>query len=109
MDNHGSLLHLELSRSCLTVGGLWRLSHQSRIVASSAAANDGPDLPLDFLVGKSIESVTIHGVFNDIRLEFTDDVVLEVFADSAIYETWVLRDEGGVVIGSGPGINWFRL
>jgi hypothetical protein len=111
MDNHGSFLHLIFGTCGLTIGAAWRLVHEGGIVVGSGTPEDVIDDLTQKFLGRSIEDVSIFGLFHDLRITFDADYVLDIFADSERYESWNLSGtENGIatsMIGAGPGDSWW--
>jgi len=63
------------------------------------------------LIGRKIESITIFMNPCDIRINLGDGIVIDVFPDHPIYESWNLTfkgKDGRHLVGTpGGGISWF--
>ena len=100
------LIQVVFGKHRLIVWCAWRLSDQGEIVVSSESEGVVQSKIEGLLVGSVVRKVHVRGEFHELRVGFTNDRVLEAFADSEKYENWNLVTGSGEMIIAGPGRLW---
>jgi hypothetical protein len=94
----------------LTILSAWRAIQAGEIVVARDSPKGVPtgvrEKLVSFLQGQEVREITVRGPFNDLSLRFSDDLVLETFADSALYEHWNVGGGADDMIIAGPGRLW---
>ena len=123
---HSSLLHMKVEE--LTFDGgmpLFGFGKCKLFIACSWRLVDGGDIVVDsvfnakeeeeirttilnLLQGKRILHVSVQPPFHDLKIEFSEGTLLEIFANSGRYESWnYIGSEHEVdMIIAGPGSSW---
>ena len=78
---------------------------ETEVARADAAQARASHTARDVLVGRAIESVTVHPAAFGLRVLCTDGVVFETFTEDGDAETsWVLREATRAVCGTGQGL-----
>jgi hypothetical protein len=105
MENSGDYLQLLFDGRRLIIESAWRLMQGGQIMIGSSSEDTALERLPKMIVGHKVTSVSVHGPLHDLKIEF-DNFVIEVFADSAIYEHWKLIGGAQEMIVAGPGSLW---
>ena len=103
---------------CVQVSCPWRIVSGDRI--AFAEADDGQQFgrgepvngPADskrLLVGRTVERIAIRADTADLTIVFENDVRLEIWTNSRLYERWELHDGSGLMVvamGGGRPAIW---
>lgn len=106
IENKGGFLQIDFSKCHLSVGCAWRIITNKNLIGSASKPEEAEEYLKKLLEGIVIKDVTLNGEFNDLYIEFENDLTLETFADSNNYEHWTLSGLNTEMIISGPGNLW---
>ena len=93
----------------LTVECPWRLRNTKTVFLGSSEYNlketrqETFEKLQNLLLGKKIKEIIITPVISDLKIKFNDDLLLELFSNSNIYESWTLSDGKNLLLISLPG------
>ena len=83
----------------------------SSVLTEKNNSEDAKKVVSENLIGRKIESIKIFEYPCDIKIEFDHGIVMEVFPDQPVYESWNLTFEGidGRHLVGTPGgeVTWF--
>ena len=94
----------------------WRIYDElilmnSRVLDDKNNSKEAERIVQDNLIGRKIKSIKIFEQPCDIRIELDKGIIIEVFPDHPIYESWNLKFEGidGRHLVGTPGgeVTWF--
>jgi hypothetical protein len=109
---HGGMPFFNFGKCKLFIACSWRLVDGGDIVAGNVfSAKEEEEVRttiLNLLQGKSILDVSVQPPFHDLKIEFSEGTLLEIFANSGRYESWnYIGSEHKVdMIIAGPGSSW---
>ncbi len=85
----------------LTVECSWRLRNSKIILVGCSEYDhekthkEAHEKLINILLGKEIKNITFIPPVSDLVIDFEDELKLELFSDSNIYESWTLSDNKG--------------
>lgn len=105
INNEGGFLQISFATCHLSIGCAWRISQKDTMIGSGTKAENANSSMLQ-LKNSTVTNIFVNGEFNNLDVQFSNDIRLETFADSSEYEHWVLATGGAEMIVSGPGKLW---
>lgn len=90
----------------LVVQSAWRLISNAEIAIASDSEEDKTGIASVLLSNQSVVTASVGTLFNDLKINFGDEVILETFADSEKYENWYFAGGPQEMIVAGPGKLW---
>ena len=100
------------NETVLRIGCLWRVLVRGHVALTNCDNNQmfGLKSPVNaaqeatrLLIGKKIVSVALDGGTADLRLQLSDETMLEALNDSSGYEPWGFSSEGFTLVATAPG------
>lgn len=108
----GGMPSINFGRSKLHIICTWRLVDGGDIIIASGDSDgieeEGIVVVQNTLYGKSVKRVSVQLPFHDLKIEFSEGVLLETFSDAHRFEHWNLmggEHEKDRII-AGPGSLW---
>jgi hypothetical protein len=96
------------SRKRLMVDCAWRLRNNSKVLIRSLDENKDILRSLYLLIEQTIESSEVDKESGDLRLGFSQGLMLETLGYSVISDLWEFRRSDGYRMGVGPGCEPFE-
>lgn len=93
----------------LIIQSSWQLSRKGSIIATDESACVLNDDLHTALIENRIIQLSVVGQFNNLKIEFTNGILFESFADSPDFENWSFVHDNGSMIIAGPGDLWSRF
>jgi len=93
----------------LSIECSWRLRDEKTILVGSGEYNlketheKTYEKLLNLLIGKKIKEIIITSAISDLNIKFNNELYLEIFSNSNIYESWTLSDGKNLLLISLPG------
>jgi hypothetical protein len=106
MENLGDYVQFLFESTRLIVESAWRLAHEGQIMIGSASEDTVINKLPELVTGHRIFSINVYGEFHDLRIEFDNGMVFEVFAQSEQYEHWKVVGGPDKMIIAGPNKLW---
>lgn len=107
--NHMYPLLIFDGEESVTVECSWRLRNEKTILVGSSEYKSqethqkAKEKLSNLLLGQRINVITITSTMSDLNIQFCNGVLLELFSDSNIYESWTLSDGKDFTLISLPG------
>ena len=93
----------------LTIECMWRLRDKNSILLgcieykNEKTHNDAHNKLTDLIIGKTIKTINLIPPLSDLCIELDNNLCIELFSDSGIYESWTLSDGRNYDLISLPG------
>jgi hypothetical protein len=108
----GGVPSINFGRSKLYIICTWRLVDGGDIIIASGDSDgieeEGIVVVQNILYGKSVKRVSVQLPFHDLKIEFSEGILLETFSTSCKYSNWYLlgsEHEIDMII-AGPHSSW---
>jgi hypothetical protein len=108
----GGVPLINFGRSRLSIVCVWRLVNNGDFIIASSDSEgieeEKEEEVQNILYGKSVERVSVQPPFHDLKIEFSEGILLETFSTSCKYSNWYLlggEHENDMII-AGPHSSW---
>ena len=107
---------ISFDKAILEVFCPWRFFDQlifmnARVLEDKHNQEEARKIIQEYLIGRKINSIKIYEYPCDIKITFDNAIILEVFPDHPVYESWNFRIKGkeGMLLVGIPGgkVRWF--